>query len=127
MHTHACTQTHTHTHKSLKEEFEHKRFHWELVKEVERPRVVNARVAPFQTKEILFAQVIVYLHTQQVCCLLIKRQELMARLNRYCYLHSSDCSYLFLVPVTIAMGITTHIIEGTGGDRGVIGMLMNQQ
>ena len=51
---------------SLKKEFEHKRFHWELVEEIERPRVVNARVAPFQTKENLFAQVVIRLHTQQV-------------------------------------------------------------
>ena len=33
---------------------------------IERPRVVNARVAPFQTKENLFAQVVVCLHTKQV-------------------------------------------------------------
>ena len=25
---------------------------------------------------------------------------------------------VYLVPVTITTGITTHIIEGTGGDRG---------
>ena len=36
------------------------------MEEIERPRVVNARVAPFQTKENLFAQVVVRLHTKQV-------------------------------------------------------------
>ena len=51
---------------SLKKEFEHKRFTWELVEEIERPRVVNARVAPLQTKENLFGQVVVCLHTKQV-------------------------------------------------------------
>lgn len=39
---------------------------WELVEEIERPRIVSARVAPFQTKENLFGQVIVRLHTRQV-------------------------------------------------------------
>ena len=30
-----------------------------------------------------------------------------------------DTEYNFLVPITIATGITTYIIEGTGGDRGL--------
>ena len=51
---------------SLKREFKHKKFLWELVEEIERPRVVNVRVAPFQTKENVFAQIVVRLHTKQV-------------------------------------------------------------
>ena len=35
--------------------------------------------------------------------------------------HSTSIS-VYLVPVTIATRITAHIVEGTGGDRGIIGM-----
>ena len=51
---------------TLKQEFEHKRFIWELVEEMERPRVVNARVATFDSKDSLLAQVVVRMHTKQV-------------------------------------------------------------
>jgi len=51
---------------TLKQEFEHKRFVWELVEEMERPRVVNARVATFDSKDSLLAQVVVRMHTKQV-------------------------------------------------------------
>ena len=35
---------------------------------------------------------------------------------RHMYMHAKCLS--LLVPITIATGITTHIIEGTGGDSG---------
>ncbi len=37
-----------------------------MVEELERPRVVSARVAPLITKDNLFAQVVVRMHTKQV-------------------------------------------------------------
>lgn len=51
---------------SLKAEFEGKRFEWKIEQTLQRPRVVGARIAPFLTKENLFAQVVVRLHTAQV-------------------------------------------------------------
>jgi large subunit ribosomal protein L45 len=51
---------------SLKSEFDDKHFVWELVEEVERPHVLVAKVAPMTTKDNLFAQVVVRIHTQQV-------------------------------------------------------------
>lgn len=51
---------------SLRAEFRNKQFMWEFVKEIERPRIVNARVAPLTTKDNLYGQVVVRLHTQQV-------------------------------------------------------------
>jgi len=54
---------------TLKQEFEHKRFVWELVEEMERPRVVNARVATFDSKDSLLAQVVVRMHTKQILAL----------------------------------------------------------
>ena len=69
------------TAQSLKKEFEHKRFTWELVEEIERPRVVNARVAPLQTKENLFGQVVVRLHTKQVSITVVNRIQRMIQFN----------------------------------------------
>lgn len=51
---------------SLKAEFEGKHFEWKIEQTLQRPRVVSARIAPFLTKENLFAQVVVRLHTMQV-------------------------------------------------------------
>lgn len=51
---------------SLKAEFEGKRFEWRIEQTLQRPRVVSARTAPVLTKENLFAQVVVRLHTAQV-------------------------------------------------------------
>lgn len=50
------------------QEFEHKKnFTWEFVGQLERPRVVRARVAPFNTKENLFAQMVVRIKYMRVC------------------------------------------------------------
>ncbi|KAL5509048.1 hypothetical protein EMCRGX_G004329 [Ephydatia muelleri] len=51
---------------SLKEEFENKRFVWKMVEDVERPRVVSAKIAPLMDKDNLYAQVVVRMHTKQV-------------------------------------------------------------
>ena len=51
---------------SLKEEFENKRFVWKMVEDVERPRVVSAKIAPLMDKDNLYAQLVVRMHTKQV-------------------------------------------------------------
>ncbi|EDO48989.1 predicted protein [Nematostella vectensis] len=43
-----------------------KQLHWRYVKELERPRVVHARVIPVDSKENLFAQVTVKMNSEQV-------------------------------------------------------------
>ena len=47
-------------------EFLNKKFTWEFVEELERPRIVSAHVAPFNTKDNLFAQVVVRMRSKQV-------------------------------------------------------------
>lgn len=47
-------------------EFLNKRFTWEFVEELERPRIVSAHVAPLVTKDNLFAQVVVRIKSKQV-------------------------------------------------------------
>ena len=47
-------------------EFLNKKFKWEFVEEVERPRIVSALIAPFNTKDNLFAQVVVRMKSKQV-------------------------------------------------------------
>lgn len=47
-------------------EFLNKRFTWEFVEELERPRIISAHVAPFNTKDNLFAQVVVRMKSKQV-------------------------------------------------------------
>jgi large subunit ribosomal protein L45 len=53
---------------ALKKEFfpENKQLHWRFVRELERPRVVHARVVPVDSKENLFAQVTVKVTSEQV-------------------------------------------------------------
>lgn len=63
---------------SLRKEFEYKRFDWKMVEELERPRVVTARVAPLITKDNLFAQVVVRMHTKQVVCSYMQCQRGLA-------------------------------------------------
>ena len=41
-------------------------FKWQFVKEVERPRVVNARLAPLTSQDNLYGQVVVRIHSLQV-------------------------------------------------------------
>lgn len=53
----------------LKTEFANKSFNWSIVEELERPRIVNARVAPMMTKGNLFGQVVVRMHTKQILAL----------------------------------------------------------
>lgn len=50
----------------LKSEFEHKRFVWEMKEQLERPRVVSAKLIPLETKDNYFAQVVVRMHSSQV-------------------------------------------------------------
>lgn len=51
----------------MKEFFEpKKKFHWRFISTIERPRVVHAVVSSIETKENLFAQVIVRLNINQV-------------------------------------------------------------
>ena len=53
---------------ALKQQFLNpaKKIHWRFVKEVERPRLVQARVASILERDNLYAQVTVRLHTEQV-------------------------------------------------------------
>ncbi|KAK3712986.1 hypothetical protein QZH41_014104 [Actinostola sp. cb2023] len=53
---------------ALKKEFFHdnKQLHWRFVRQVDRPRVVHARVVPVDSKENLFAQVTVKVNSEQV-------------------------------------------------------------
>ena len=39
---------------------------WELKEEIERPKVVSAKVVPLETKDNYFAQVVVRMHSSQV-------------------------------------------------------------
>ena len=41
-------------------------YKWKFVGEIERPRIVNARVAPLLNKDNLYGQVIVRLYSKQV-------------------------------------------------------------
>ena len=43
-----------------------RQLHWRYVSTMSRPKVVNVRVNPVETKENLFAQVTVRLHSKQV-------------------------------------------------------------
>ena len=43
-----------------------KQFTWKFVEELERPRVIRAYVAPFNTRDNLFAQLVVRLKSKQV-------------------------------------------------------------
>lgn len=54
--------------RSLKTQYQDpsKQLHWRFVKEVERPKVVHARVASLFDKDNLFAQVTVRIHTEQI-------------------------------------------------------------
>lgn len=56
----------TKLYQTLAAEFEHRRFVWELRREIERPRVVNAKLVPVNTKDNYFAQVVVRLNSTQV-------------------------------------------------------------
>ena len=51
---------------TLKREFEQRRFVWELQEQVERPRVVGAKLVPLESKDNYFGQVVVRTHTSQV-------------------------------------------------------------
>jgi len=52
----------------LKSQFQDpsKKLHWRFVKEVDRPRIVHARVASVFDNDNLYAQVTVRMHTEQV-------------------------------------------------------------
>ena len=60
---------------ALKQQFLNpaKKIHWRFIKEVERPRLVQARVASIFEKDNLYAQVTVRLHTEQVWVLIISQ------------------------------------------------------
>lgn len=49
-----------------------KTIHWKFIKNVELPRVVHARCTDIITKENVFAQLTVRLHTQQVIIFYLK-------------------------------------------------------
>ncbi len=49
----------------LKKEFRATKFEWEMVEEVERPRIVSARAAPYDGKKLI-AQIVLRMHTKQV-------------------------------------------------------------
>jgi large subunit ribosomal protein L45 len=51
---------------SVRREFSDKSLVWKFVKEVERPRIVHARIIPVLTKENLFAQVTVRVNAAQI-------------------------------------------------------------
>lgn len=58
---------------SLQEEFEHRRFVWELREQIDRPRVVSAKIIPVEMDGNYFAQVVVRMHTSQVVGSLVPR------------------------------------------------------
>ena len=49
----------------LRKEFHAKSFKWEMVEEIERPRIVSARAAPYDGKDLI-AQIVLRMHTKQV-------------------------------------------------------------
>jgi large subunit ribosomal protein L45 len=51
---------------SLKEEVERRQFVWKFLEQIERPRVVNAKIIPMESKDNYFAQVVVRLHSSQI-------------------------------------------------------------
>ena len=51
---------------NLKKQFQHKDFKWEFVEELERPRVIRARVAAQNSKEDVYAQLVVRMKSKQV-------------------------------------------------------------
>ena len=80
----------------LLQEFAHKKeFTWEFVGELERPRVVRARVAPFNTKENLFAQMVVRLKYMRVCtCACMLHVDVYMHLYAGMYMYIwTDCNF----------------------------------
>ncbi len=51
---------------NLRKQFQHKDFKWEFVEELERPRVIRARVAAQNSKEDVYAQLVVRMKSKQV-------------------------------------------------------------
>lgn len=52
----------------LRKEFRAKNFKWEIVEELERPRIVSARAAPYDGKDLI-AQIVLRMHTKQIMAL----------------------------------------------------------
>ena len=70
---------------ALKQQFLNpaKKIHWRFIKEVERPRLVQARVASIFEKDNLYAQVTVRLHTEQVWILRILWSDFIWNEDQY--------------------------------------------
>ena len=77
----------------VKEFFDAKRkFHWQFVSSIERPRVVHAAISSIEVKENLFAQVVVRLNINQVSLSIISlNHEIVRTFSQHVLTHVKSC------------------------------------